>query len=165
MLWAGAMREQVVADNPDYHITDVAKVLGKEWKKKQASKPFPKDPHAPKRAKSAYIFFVNEQRPEVVEEFPDMKVTDIMCELGKRWGQLSSTEKETYDDMAADAKAAYKKALAKYQGSAKHKKYQKEKSEYQAKQKDAKRKASGGSSAKKVKKPKRRSASRSSRRG
>merc|ERR1719309_821265 len=121
----------------------------KEWKKKQARKPFPKDPNAPKRPMSSYMFYVNEQRPEVVEEFPNLKFTDIVCLIGKRWNQLSSGSKEAYDEMSKDAKAEYKKALAKYEGSSKHTKYQKEKAEYQTKQKEARTKL-----AKKAMKPK-----------
>jgi len=185
LLWASETRKEIASDHPDYSITDIAKVLGKkwkkvddeekapfvakadklrakfisakakysktsdytkyqeelkEWKKKQARKPFKKDPNAPKRPMSAYLCYVNEQRPEVIEEFPNLKFTDIVCLIGKRWNQLSSGDKEAYDDMARKAKAEYKKALAKYEGSSKHTKYQKEKAEYQANKKEARAK-------------------------
>merc|ERR1719219_656511 len=135
----------------------------KEWKAKAAAKPFPKDSNAPKRPMSSYMFFVNEQRPYVVSEHPDMKVTDVLRELGKRWSKLTSKQQAPFVVMQKEAKEEYAKALAKYKNTAKFKKYQKEKAEYQTKQKEAKRKASGGSTkqAKKVKKPRRRSASRS----
>merc|ERR1719219_3270965 len=135
----------------------------KAWKAKAAKKPFPKDPNAPKRPMSSYMFFVNEQRPYVVSEHPDMKATDVLRELGKRWSRLSSKQQAPYVVMQKEAKADYTEALANYQNTAKFKKYQKEKAEYQAKQKAAKRKASGGTTkqAKKEKKPTRRSASRS----
>merc|ERR550534_25749 len=135
----------------------------KAWKAKAAKKPFPKDSNAPKRPMSSYMFFVNEQRPYVVSEHPDMKVTDVLRELGKRWSRLSSKQQAPYVVMQKEAKEEYMEELAKYQSTAKFKKYQKEKAEYQAKQKEAKRKASGGSTkqAKKAKKPKRRSVSRS----
>merc|ERR1719334_374009 len=125
----------------------------KEWKSKAAKKPFPKDSNAPKRPMSSYMFFVNEQRPYVVSEHPDMKATDVLRELGKRWSKLSSKQQAPYVVMQKEAKAEYTEALAKYQNTAKFKKYQKEK-------KEAKRKASGSSTkqAKKAKKPRRRSA-------
>merc|ERR1719219_2454395 len=117
----------------------------KEWKAKAAKKPFPKDPDAPKRPMSSYMFFVNEQRPYVVSEHPDMKATDVLRELGKRWSKLSSKQQAPYVVMQKEAKEQYAEELARYQNTAKYRKYQKEKTEYQAKQKEAKRKASGGS--------------------
>jgi len=207
ILWAGEARKEIASEHPDYSITEIAKVLGKkwkkvdedekgpfvekadklkakyqsararyiksseyaahqevlkEWKKKQARKPFPKDPNAPKRPMSSYMFYVNEQRPEVIEEFPNLKFTDIVCLIGKRWNQLSSSDKEAYVDMASEAKAGYKKALTKYEGSSKHTKYQKEKAEYQAKQKEAKTKLAKKAMKPKKKKKASRSASRAS---
>merc|ERR1719495_1184418 len=104
-----------------------------------------------------------EQRPYVVSEHPDMKATDVLRELGKRWSKLSSKQQAPYVVMQKEAKKEYAEKLANYQKTSKFKKHQKEKAEYQAKQKEAKRKASGSSTklAKKAKKPKRRSASRS----
>merc|ERR1719334_2629215 len=109
----------------------------KEWKAKAAAKPFPKDSNAPKRPMSSYMFFVNEQRPYVVSEHPDMKVTDVLRELGKRWGKLSSKQQAPYVVMQKEAKEDYAEEFAKYQNTAKFKKYQREKAEYQGKQKEA----------------------------
>jgi len=38
-----------------------------------------------KRPKSKYIFFCEYVRHEIREEFPDMNIRDVTCELGKRW--------------------------------------------------------------------------------
>jgi ferredoxin-thioredoxin reductase catalytic subunit len=38
-----------------------------------------------KRPKSKYIFFCEYVRNEIREEFPDMNIRDVTCELGKRW--------------------------------------------------------------------------------
>merc|ERR1719295_1821382 len=103
----------------------------KEWKAKTAAKPFPKDPNAPKRPMSSYMFFANEQRPYVVSEHPDMKVTAVLRELGKRWSKLSSKQQAPYVVMQKEAKAEYVEELARYQNTSKFRKYQKEKAEYQ----------------------------------
>jgi hypothetical protein len=45
-----------------------------------------KDPNAPKKPLSAYMFFCAEHRARIKEENPDFKVTQITSELGKAWG-------------------------------------------------------------------------------
>merc|ERR1719219_1499129 len=118
----------------------------KAWKAKAAKRPFPKDPNAPKRTMSSFMFFVNEQRPYVVSEFPDMAATDVLRELGRRWGKLSTSQQAPYVVMQKEAKEEYEEELEAYKNTNKYKRYQKEKAEYQAKQKEAakeaKRKAS-----------------------
>merc|ERR1719283_394236 len=143
----------------------------KDFKAKQAKKPFPRDVNAPKRAMSSYMFFVNEQRPYIVSEFPDMAATEVLRELGRRWGKLSTSQQAPYVVMQKEAKEEYQEELEAYKNTAKYKKYQKEKAEYQAKQKEAakeaKRKASAstGRKAKKAMKPKKKRRSSSSRSG
>ena len=53
-----------------------------------------KDPNAPKRGLSAYMFFCQEQRQALKQEKPDMKVTEITSELGKRWRALPEEDKK-----------------------------------------------------------------------
>ena len=48
-----------------------------------------KDPNAPKRPMSAYMFFSNDARAEVKKENPDFKITDISKALGVKWGGMS----------------------------------------------------------------------------
>lgn len=51
---------------------------GKKKKKKSI-----KDPEAPKRCTSSYMFFAQDKRAEVVAKFPDAKVTEISKILGE----------------------------------------------------------------------------------
>ena len=44
-----------------------------------------KDPNAPKRGKSAYIFFCQDMREKVKSENPDMKASEVMAKLGELW--------------------------------------------------------------------------------
>ena len=57
------------------------------------------------RAKSAYIFFTMDKRPEVVQQNPDMKQKDILKELARLWKEVSDEEKEKYQKMADEDKA------------------------------------------------------------
>ena len=79
---------------------------------KKARKTSDKDPNAPKRGKSAYIFFCAAMRPQVKDELGEEGKSSIMAELGKRWKLLKedddrSDELAEYTKMAADDKARY----------------------------------------------------------
>ena len=73
-----------------------------------------KDPNAPKRALSAYFFFMKDTRPKVVAKNPDMKVTEIGKELGAMWRAMSDGEKAPYVKKADADKARYEKQKAAY---------------------------------------------------
>jgi len=78
-----------------------------------------KDPNAPKRPRSAYILFVNDYRPKVVEETKDeqIKQTEIMSRVAKLWKEAGAEEKEKYYQHAQEEKEKYAIALANYQQS------------------------------------------------
>ena len=53
-----------------------------------------KDPNAPKRGKSAYLFFCSNFRDEVKKEMgEDSKATDVTRQLGSKWNTLKSSSK------------------------------------------------------------------------
>ena len=60
---------------------------------------------APKRNKSAYMFFCAENRAEVSKDFK--KLGDISKELSRRWADVSEAERKVYDEMAAADKLRY----------------------------------------------------------
>ena len=79
---------------------------------KKTRKTSDKDPNAPKRGKSAYIFFCAAMRPQVKEELGEEGKSSIMAELGKRWKELKedddrADELAEYTKMASDDKARY----------------------------------------------------------
>lgn len=81
-----------------------------------------KDPNAPKRGKSAYLFFCDDNRSEVKQSLgEDSKATEVTKELGKRWRDLQDSKK-----------ANDKKTLAAYEKRAQEDKarYEAEKQEY-----------------------------------
>jgi hypothetical protein len=61
-------------------------------KKKAAKKE--KDPNAPKRNLTSYIFFVQEVRERIAQENPTLTAIDIARILGDRWNALSDKEKQ-----------------------------------------------------------------------
>jgi hypothetical protein len=79
---------------------------------KKARKTSDKDPNAPKKGKSAYIFFCAAMRPQVKEELGEEGKSSIMAELGKKWKELKddddrADELAKYTKMAADDKVRY----------------------------------------------------------
>jgi len=81
--------------------------------KKGSKKKSDKDPNAPKRNKTAYIYFCSDKRAEAKSELgDDAKATEVTALLGKMWKELKedddrSEEMEKYTKMAADDKTRY----------------------------------------------------------
>ena len=63
----------------------------------------------PKRSKSAYLYFCQENREEVLKSLPpNTKVTEITKELGLKWRKaVEAGETEKYDKLAAEDKERY----------------------------------------------------------
>jgi len=74
-----------------------------------------KDPNAPKRGLSAYMFFANAQRDKVREENPGIKFGEVGKLLGEKWKELTDKEKKPYEAQAAADKERYEAAKARYQ--------------------------------------------------
>ncbi|KAK4165849.1 high mobility group box domain-containing protein [Cladorrhinum sp. PSN259] len=75
---------------------------GKETKRRTK-----KDPNAPKRGLSAYMFFANEQRDNVREENPGVSFGQVGKILGERWKALSDKQRAPYEAKAAADKKRY----------------------------------------------------------
>ncbi|ORY97785.1 high mobility group box domain-containing protein [Syncephalastrum racemosum] len=72
-----------------------------------------KDPNAPKRGLSAYMFFSQEQRTRAQQENPDATFGQIGKILGEMWGKMSDEEKKPYTDKAEADKKRYEAEKAK----------------------------------------------------
>ena len=76
-----------------------------------------KDPAAPKRPLSSYMFFCKVDRPMVKAANPTMKAVDISREMGKNWSSLSEKKKEPYIKQAEADKVRYSEDMINYQPS------------------------------------------------
>ncbi|KAJ6096204.1 high mobility group box domain-containing protein [Penicillium sp. IBT 16267x] len=76
-----------------------------------------KDPNAPKRGLSAYMFFANDNRENVREENPGISFGQVGKVLGEKWKALSDSERKPYDDKATADKKRYEEEKTKYQAS------------------------------------------------
>lgn len=73
-----------------------------------------KDPNAPKRGLSAYMFFANEQRENVREENPGITFGQVGKLLGERWKALNDKQRTPYEAKAAADKKRYEDEKAAY---------------------------------------------------
>ncbi|CCE86454.1 Piso0_004944 [Millerozyma farinosa CBS 7064] len=81
--------------------------------KKRASRK-KKDPDAPKRSLSAYMFFANENRDIVRAENPGISFGQVGKLLGEKWKAMSSEDKTPYETKAEADKKRYEKEKAEY---------------------------------------------------
>lgn len=75
-----------------------------------------KDPNAPKRPLTAYMYYATDMREQVKQENPNATFGDVGKIIGDKWRQLGAEEKKVYEEKAVadkkryeDEKAAYKK--------------------------------------------------------
>ncbi|KAI1759562.1 high mobility group box domain-containing protein [Hypoxylon sp. FL1150] len=66
-----------------------------------------KERTGPKRGLSAYMFFANEQRPNVRRENDGISFGQVGKILGERWKALDQDQKKPYEAMAAVDKKRY----------------------------------------------------------
>ncbi|KAJ4349893.1 Non-histone chromosomal protein 6 [Didymosphaeria variabile] len=77
-----------------------------------------KDPNAPKRGLSAYMFFANDQRDKVREENPGIKFGEVGKMLGEKWKTLSEKQRQPYEAKAAADKKRYEEEKVAYANAA-----------------------------------------------
>ncbi len=53
-----------------------------------------KDPNAPKKNQSSYLFFYNDMREDIKKANPNAKITEIATVLGAQWKAMSASEKK-----------------------------------------------------------------------
>eukprot|EP00028_Trichosphaerium_sp_Am-I-7-wt_P002097 CAMPEP_0168535010 /NCGR_PEP_ID=MMETSP0405-20121227/18367_1 /TAXON_ID=498012 /ORGANISM="Trichosphaerium sp, Strain Am-I-7 wt" /LENGTH=208 /DNA_ID=CAMNT_0008562079 /DNA_START=377 /DNA_END=1003 /DNA_ORIENTATION=+ len=76
--------------------------------KEQPRKKRPKkDPNAPKRNMSAYLFFSNIRRRDVQDKHPELNFTEIAKVLSKMWAEASPEDKAEFEEMAEADKKRY----------------------------------------------------------
>ncbi|SIO73331.1 High mobility group protein homolog NHP1 [Babesia microti strain RI] len=77
-----------------------------------------KDPDAPKRALSSYMFFAKEKRQEIIGSNPHLAkdVATVGKMIGEAWNKLSEKDKEPYEKKAQNDKIRYEKEKLAYEG-------------------------------------------------
>jgi len=74
-----------------------------------------KDPNAPKRALSAYLRWLKENRSQIKESLGEgHKPTEVMSEAGKLWKALDASKKTPFEEAFKVDQARYKAEMAEY---------------------------------------------------
>ncbi|KAI8886170.1 hypothetical protein K501DRAFT_178371 [Backusella circina FSU 941] len=73
-----------------------------------------KDPNAPKRNLTSYIYFVQDVRERIAQENPSLSATDVARVLGEKWNALTDKEKQPYIKLAASDKGRFDKEMDVY---------------------------------------------------
>jgi len=105
-----AMQSYVPAPGSEFEADEKAE----STKKKQKTK---KDGNAPKRPKTAYLLFGDDNRGKVKEAHPDWKQSQIMTELGALWKKCPESTKAELNQRATALKDAYDTEVAVYKTS------------------------------------------------
>ena len=69
----------------------------------------------PKRPRTSYLLFTMDRRPHIVAANPDMKVTEIMKQMGAEWRELDKDEKVKYENSAKKDKERYEAEKKAYE--------------------------------------------------
>ena len=85
------------------------KFLGDELKLKKH-----KDPNQPKKPRTGFILFCDENRPILKKSQPDLKMGQVMKELGRLWSECSDEQKEVYNSKYRTSKEQYEDDLDEY---------------------------------------------------
>ena len=71
-----------------------------------------KDPNKPTKPKSSFLYFCDKHRSKVRSKNPNMKMGEIMKELGVMWGKCK--KKEPFETLAKKAREECDDKLAEY---------------------------------------------------
>lgn len=74
-----------------------------------------KDPNAPKGIRSAYMLWCDENRMNVQEKYPKLKMTDVAKELGILWKGTKDEVKEEFQEKSNADKERYNQEKAAYE--------------------------------------------------
>jgi HMG (high mobility group) box len=74
-----------------------------------------KDPNAPKRPLTSFMYFSQDQRAAVKKANPDASFGELGRLLGAKWRKTTAAQKKKYEAQAAKDKVRYTKAMAAYE--------------------------------------------------
>jgi hypothetical protein len=101
----------------DFTLEDIQSLCNFKKQKKEKKEKKEKDPNAPKRALSAWIYFTTAKRPEVKEQNPGKKTTELTTIMSEMWRDYTDEQKQPYKDMEIADKKRYQKEKDKYESS------------------------------------------------
>ena len=125
MRYSATRRSVIRGENPQHSMIDISKIIGEEWRNlsDEDKRPFHDaaekdhdvykakkkayDASKPKRPRTAYAFYMKENRARVAAEHPDESPRDLMKYIALAWKECDENEKAKYTKMAVDDRARW----------------------------------------------------------
>ncbi|KAJ1278845.1 hypothetical protein BS78_04G110500 [Paspalum vaginatum] len=89
-------------------------IIKKTKENRQKKKQENADPNRPKKPASSFILFSKEVRKQLLEERPGINNSTLNALISVKWKELSGEERQSWNEKAAPAMAAYKKEMEEY---------------------------------------------------
>eukprot|EP00494_Astrolonche_serrata_P027659 UN27923 len=86
-----------------------------------------KDPNAPRRTQSAYMFFCQKNRERLADDNAESSMVEISAMLGKMWSETSESDRVSYVNASSKSKANYEKEMEAYRQTNEYAEFQKRK--------------------------------------
>lgn len=80
----------------------------------KSGKRLAKDAEAPKKAKTAYLFFADAKRPEITRKHPGVGVSGLAKHLAEAWKTCTPKERGKYEGLAETDRERYKTEMENY---------------------------------------------------
>ena len=120
--------EEIETSIKELVLRNIPQPVVKEAKVRKNKNTKPKDPNAPKKPKSAYLIYCQENRNKMILNFPDLLPKEILSKLGAAWKEIkdepacapyvhkANKEREKYDNEMCDYTPSdkYNEELAEY---------------------------------------------------
>jgi len=108
----GRQPQQRYSSEMNYYMgsPEYGAAAGAGLKKKRGKK----DPNAPKRPLTAFMFYSTQRRPQLKEQNPHWKFGEFGKAIGAEWAQMNDKQKMQYAKQAAQDTARYQAELAVY---------------------------------------------------
>ena len=120
MRYSASRRSVIRTQNKELSMIQISKIIGEEWrgltddgkrpyhdaaaadheKYKVAKEAY--DASKPKRPRTAYAFYMKENRARIAAAHPEVSPRDLMKFIAAAWKELDATGKGKYTKMASD---------------------------------------------------------------
>jgi high mobility group protein B1 len=103
--------DEVAAKDKQRYMVEKATYTGPwqvPWKRAK------KDPSAPKRPMSAFLYFSQDKRRQIKDENPTIRNTEVSRILGELWRSASDEEKKPHVEKEKEQRGKYKIAIAEW---------------------------------------------------
>eukprot|EP00494_Astrolonche_serrata_P022776 UN23033 len=86
-----------------------------------------RDENAPERTRTAYMFYCDKHRDDVMNDNPDAIMTEVSGILGKMWSETSEKARAPFVSSMQKSKAKYEKEMEAYRQTSEYTEFQKRK--------------------------------------